>query len=76
MISTIGLRRKFLWCVVVAAVARPLLGLDFLQNFNICVNCAKCIICNSITNIYLKCNFLHIKSDVFKNSSCLFATFG
>jgi hypothetical protein len=37
----LGLRRDFTWRSVVADVTQPIIGVDFLSNFNLPVNCRK-----------------------------------
>ena len=50
------LRRNFEWRFVIADTTKPLLGADFLTNFNLLVDCRNSRIVDPITDLYSVCN--------------------
>lgn len=47
----IGLRRKFLWSFIVADVAQPIIGSDFLKHFGLLVDVKNNQLIDSTTNL-------------------------
>lgn len=50
----LGLRRQFQWSFVLADIARPILGADFLQQFGIIIDIKNGRLIDSITNLSSK----------------------
>ena len=65
-----NLRRSFNWKFVVADVTHPLLGLDFLSNFSLIVNCSDRKLVDNVTGS--KCSLLTVQNSyVVKINDCV-----
>ena len=61
-ISVKILRRQFTWNFLIAETTNPLLGLDFLRNFGLSIDCNRMKLCDSITSRVMEVT--HSKTSV------------
>ena len=57
-ISILKLRRSFHWNFLVADVTHPLLGIDFLQHFELTIDCKRKSLLDNVTNSKVSVNLL------------------
>lgn len=60
---TLGLRRSFQWSFTIADVNKPIIGADFLSNFNLLVDLKNLKLIDSITNVKTKCSIRNVSCN-------------
>lgn len=60
---SLGLRRSFEWSFIIADVTRPIIGADFLSNFNIQVDLKKRKLIDSTTQLKSHCSMKPVPMD-------------
>ena len=61
-----SLRRSFSWVFIVAEVARPILGADFLSHYGINVDCSSSVIFDPCTKFAASCNCTSVSHCSFQ----------
>lgn len=62
-IASKALRRQFSWNFVIADVSQPIIGIDFLKQFRLSVDCSRGVLSDTQTDIHTHCSRAHHSSS-------------